>query len=89
MASERIIRVTLPKEPAENTDPLGCFLVLDRVRYELQRLGIEPENPAHIEREGLRSLNIHFVDGNDMHYRICELLESFRALMGYDIKSVE
>lgn len=87
MAAERTIHITLQREPLEEADPLGYFLALDRVRYELQRLGIEPENPAHIERRGRRSLSIHFVDGNDMHYRLSAFLESFRALMGYSIEN--
>jgi len=87
MAIERTIHIALPKEPPEEADPLGYFLSLDRVRHELQLLGIEPENPAHIERRGRRSLSIHFVDGNDMHYRLSEFLESFRALMGYSIEN--
>jgi len=87
MATERTIRITLQREPPEEADPLGYFLSLDRVRHELQLLGIEPENPAHIERRGRRSLSIHFTDENDMHYQLCAFLESFRALMGYSIEN--
>lgn len=75
----------LPAEPTEG-DPLATFLLLDRVRYGLRDLGIEPKNPAHIERNGRRSLSIHFTDEGDTGMQLRAFLESFRGLMGYTIR---
>lgn len=79
----RTINVMLPAEPPEGTDPLGGFLLLDQVRDGLLRLGIDPQNPAHVEREGTQSLNIHFIDEGDTGMRLSALLEEFQGRFGY------
>ena len=79
----RTINVMLPAEPTEGTDPLGGFLLLDQVRDGLLRLGIDPGNTAHVERDGRQSLNIHFSAEGDTGMRLSVLLEGFRALFHY------
>lgn len=85
----RTINVILPVEPPEGSDPLRDFLLFDSVHDGLLRLGIDPENPAHIERTGRQSLLIHFSVEGDTGERLRALLESFRGLMGYTIRRVE
>ncbi|MDD5103479.1 MAG: hypothetical protein PHX93_03705 [Candidatus Peribacteraceae bacterium] len=82
------INVTLPAEPSQETDPLGTFLLLEKVRNELLALDIHPDDHRLIERTH-RTLVIHCPAERDTVMRLMELLESFRGLMGYSIRIAE
>lgn len=67
----------LPWEPLQEEDPLGTLLNIPLFRNCLAQIGLDPDNPAQVERQGKQTVNFHY-ESPDAGFALSALLDQYR-----------
>lgn len=67
-------------KPVDGEDPLGLFLQDADTR--LRAIGIDPDDPAQVDRRGKQLINFHYPDGTT-GVRLSVILDAFRGKFHY------